>query len=158
MTWGKAATMATLTALLTASLAACISTPPPATSGGPPIALPSELAVDAHVRNMSTTTANLYNVPLTGFGEDLGTALSQCATGDRPLDLRAHVEQPDRNHLAVTIELVDPNDGDRVVGRYEVEVEEAPPLIRYADDPTRSDVGARVGRRLCAEAFGSNPA
>ena len=139
-------------------LAACISTPPPATTGGPPIALSSGLAVSVHVRNMSTTTANLYNMPLTGFGEDLGAALNQCATGDRSLDLRAHVEQPDRDHLSVTIELVDPNDGDRVVGRYEVEVEEAAPLIRYADDPTRSDVGARVGRRLCADAFGSAPA
>lgn len=139
-------------------LAACISTPPPATTGGPPIALSSGLAASVHVRNISTTTANLYNMPLTGFGEDLGAALNQCATGDRPLALRAHVEQPDRDHLSVTIELVDPNDGDRVVGRYEVEVEEAAPLIRYADDPTRSDVGARVGRRLCADAFGSAPA
>lgn len=152
MTWGKATTMAALTA----SLMACASTPP-ATTGGPPIALPSGLAADAHVRNISITTARLYNAPLTGFGEDMGSALSHCATGDRPLDLRAHVEQPDRDHLTITVELVDPNDGDRVVGRYEVEVEEAAPLIRYADDPTRSDVGARVGRRLCADAFGSAP-
>ncbi len=153
MTWGKT----TMMAALTASLAACISTPPPAISGGPLIALPSGLAADAHVRNMSITTARLYNAPLTSFAEDLGAALSQCATGDRPLDLLAHVEQPDRGHLTITVELVDPNNGDRVVGRYKVEVEEAAPLIRYADDPTRGDVGARVGRRLCADAFDSAP-
>lgn len=132
-------------------LTGCAS--PAATTGGPPVALSPALAADARVRNIEVATAVLYNMPLPGFSEQLRAALNDCATGDRPLDLRAQVEQPDRERLRVTVELVDPGADRSPVGRYEIQLAEAAPLVRHVDGPPQSDVGSRVGRRLCAEAF-----
>ncbi|WP_396595095.1 hypothetical protein [Brevundimonas sp. R86498] len=134
--------------------ASCAATPR-SISGGPDFALSPELSNRARVRNISMTTATLYNMPLNGFGEDLREALNRCAAGDRDLDLRAHVEQPDRSHLVTTFELTDPGDSDRVVGRYRIEVDEIAPLVLYAGAPNRSDVAARTGQLLCAQVFGS---
>ena len=128
---------------------------PKAISGGAEFALPSDLAAQARVRNMNITSASLYNMPLQGFDTDLRAALSQCATGDHDLDLRAHVEQPDRAHLLVTFEMTDPGDGDHVVGRYRIEINENAPLVLNATTQGQSDTGLRTGRAFCGRIFGS---
>jgi hypothetical protein len=138
---------------LAVSAAACAATPK-ATSDGAEFALPSGVAAQARVRNMSISTASLYNMPLQGFDTDLRAALSQCATGDRDIDLRAHVEQLDRAHLLVTFEMTDPGENDRVVGRYRILVDESAPLVLNAAAPGQSDTGVRTGQALCARIFG----
>lgn len=136
------------------SAAGCAAAPK-AISGGAEFALPSDLAAQARVRNMNIASASLYNMPLPHFSEDLRAALNHCATGDRDLDLRAHIEQPDRAHLVTTFELTDPADNDRVVGRYRIGIDEIAPLVLDTGAPNQSDAGARTGHGLCAQIFGS---
>lgn len=136
-------------ALAAMALAACVSMPPPAVRGGPELRLAPERVASARIRNISATTASLYNVDLgPSFGEDIRGALKTCARGEVDLDLNAHVEQPDRDRLIATFELVDPAQGDAAVGRYRVKTAYAAPAIRdgNADD---SDLAARMGRNLC---------
>lgn len=139
---------------------ACVSAPTAAVQGGPVVALAPHALPHLRVRNINSTTARLYNVDLgPGFGPALAEQLAACLTGSRLVDLRLHIEQPDRERLITTYEFTDPLRDDAVIGRYRRSTPYITPLVEYRVDGARKsgpevDAGAQLGGDLCLAVTG----
>ncbi len=163
----KHCTAAAIIAALT--LPGCAS----AIKGGPPLNLSPDLSVGAHIGSISLSTGwiDVAEDFSDTFAAEVGEELSACATGPRRLDLRVHIDDVHRadrleaalagdavHAMAATAEIVDPDDRNRIVGRYPVAVETpagGPVEALLAD--RQMMVAEAWGRALCTEAFGRNP-
>lgn len=142
------------------------------TTGGPPVALSPDYVADSRVDviTMSSDWLRAEDDFSDTFIEEVREELNECAAGQRPLNLRLHVDDLDRadrlatavrgdgeHYVAGLAEFVDPRSG-AVVARYPIEV------WAQAGGPVRALIGDRqmitsetFGRELCRQAFGRNP-
>jgi hypothetical protein len=161
-------TIAVLVAVTQASVGCA-----PVVRDGPAIALSPALIRTARIDLVTLSTAWLRTDTefADTFTEEVAEELRNCATGDRPLQLRVHVaglkragrvetlvSGAGRHRLSARAEFVDPKRGAEVVGRYaiEVEVDAGGRLVNLVSDREMM-VAEGFGRALCTAAFGSNP-
>ena len=145
----------------------------PVVEGGPPVALPSGLQETAQICTVTVSTGWLRSEDdfVDTFTDEVREELNRCMWGSYPMNLRVHLEDLDRagrvemllngagrHTLSGTVEFVDPRQGNRVIGRFPVQV--------WADAGGRLEglladrqmmVSEAFGRAVCEEAFGRNP-
>jgi len=155
--------------ILWTALAICSPGCAPAIQDGASLAVPPVLAASSHVRSLSLSSGWLQ----TGegfaetFSEEVLEELRSCARGPDPLELRIHVRHMDRaerlealvnreaaHRLTAMVELVDPADHQRIVGRYPIELSvDAGDSIEGLLGDREMMIGKAFGRALCAAAF-----
>jgi len=164
----RALTLAAIAAALTA-LTACA----PVIEGGPPLTLPSGLQETAQIGSITVSSRWLDAESdfVDTFTDEVHEELGRCMWGSYPINLRVHLENLDRagrvemllngtgrHTLSGTVEFVDPRQGNRLIGRFPVQV--------WADAGGRLEglladrqmvVSEAFGRAVCEEAFGRNP-
>lgn len=150
------------------TLSACAAV----TAGGPPVALAPDLVADARVDviTMSSDWLLAEDDFSDTFTDEVREELNACAAGQRPLNLRLHVDDLDRadrlataarghgeHYVAGLAEFVDPRSGV-VVGRYRIEVwAQAGGAVRALLGDRQMIISETFGRELCRQAFGRNP-
>ncbi|QYF86993.1 hypothetical protein [Brevundimonas sp. PAMC22021] len=157
----------TMTATLVA--AACA----PVVAGGPPMAVLPGLQETAQVRNiyMSSDWLRAEDDFEDTFVDEVGDELQRCMWGTAPVDVRIHLDHLDRDgrlarllngggehRLSGTVEFVDPNRNNAVVGRFPVStvVRDSGGLAGLVAD-RQMMVSEAFGRATCEEGFGRNP-
>ncbi len=164
----KSAATAVLAAALLAATACA-----PVVEGGPPVALPVGLQETAQVGSITLSTAmlNAEGDFAETFSEEVREELGRCMWGTAPIDVRVHIDQMQRagrletlfngdgaHTLSGTVEFVDPADGNRVLGRFPVQVATS---ARGRAGGLLGDrqmmVSEAFGRAVCEQAFGRNP-
>ncbi len=164
----KSATTAALAAALLA-VTACA----PVIEGGPPMALPIGLQETAQIGSVTLSTGWLdAEDDFAGtFSEEVHEELSRCMWGTAPINLRVHIDEMQRagrletlfngdgiHTLSGTVEFVDPADGNRVLGRFPVEVAtSAQGRLGGLLGDRQMMVSEEFGRAVCEQAFGRNP-
>ena len=164
----KSATTAALAAALLA-VTACA----PVIEGGPPMALPIGLQETAQIGSVTLSTGWLdAEEDFAGtFSEEVHEELSRCMWGTAPINLRVHIDEMQRagrletlfngdgvHTLSGTVEFVDPADGNRVLGRFPVEVAtSAQGRLGGLLGDRQMMVSEEFGRAVCEQAFGRNP-
>ena len=145
----------------------------PVIEGGPPMDLPPGLQETAQVGSITMSSAWLDAEEdfSDTFSEEVREELSRCMYGTAPIDVRIHVDRLDRagrvemllngqgmHTLEGTVEFVDPNRGDLVVGRFPIAVATtAGGRIAGLLGDRQMMVSEEFGRSLCEQAFGRNP-
>lgn len=151
------------------STAACA----PVIEGGPPIALPIGLQETAQVGSITLSTAmlNAEDDFADTFPEEVREELGRCMWGTAPINVRVHIDRMRRagrietlveddgvHTMSGTVEFVDPERGNRVLGRFPVSVAtSAQGRVGGALGDRQMMVSEAFGRAVCEEAFGRNP-
>lgn len=145
----------------------------PVVAGGRPVEVLSGLQDTAQLRNIYMSSDWLradYDFSDT-FADEVGEELRHCMWGTAPIDVRIHLDRLDRDgrlatllngsgehRLSGTVEFVDPNRSNAVVGRFPVAT-----LVRYQGGlaglvaDRQMMVSEAFGRAVCQEGFGRNP-
>ncbi len=163
---------AVLTALALSSLIA-VAACAPVIEGGPPMALPIGLQETAQIGSITLSTALLdAEDDFAGtFSEEVREELGRCMWGTAPINLRVHIDRMQRagrletlingngtHTLSGTVEFVDPERGNRVLGRFPISVATgAQGRVGGVLGDRQMMVSEAFGRAVCEEAFGRNP-
>ena len=145
----------------------------PVIEGGPPMALPIGLQETAQIGSVTLSTGWLDAEEdfADTFSEEVHEELSRCMWGTAPINLRVHIDQIQRagrletlfngdgiHTLSGTVEFVDPADGNRVLGRFPVQVAtSAQGRLGGLLGDRQMMVSEEFGRAVCEQAFGRNP-
>jgi len=164
----RALTLAAIAAALTA-LTACA----PVIEGGPPLTLPSGLQETAQIGSITVSSRWLDAESdfVDTFTDEVHEELGRCMWGSYPINLRVHLENLDRagrvemllngtgrHTLSGTVEFVDPRQGNRLIGRFPVQVcADAGGRLEGLLADRQMVVSEAFGRAVCEEALGRNP-